>query len=300
MLDKNMCRRWDGSPALPYFKSSDLGIEEKRFSFKSGKNTLYGSKYFKKGVIYKDLVVFFHGLGAGRNAYMKEISEFVKHGYLVYAYDYTGCMESEGNNIIGLGQPLKDVECFFEYLDTDENAKGLNRFVVGHSWGGYVASYSIGNEKFRIKKAVSMAGFLKPEDQYYDLAPQLKKLKIFLRLYFKNGLKNYGNVDVKEIIKKTKTPFLYVQGIQDKTVPYKNNGKAIEELSRENKSIKTKIFERRGHNIHMSNEAENYCASLLNEGLNKPNNKPELTMDIQKATVEDPRVMKCIFDFLNS
>ena len=50
----------------------------------------------------------------------------------------------------------------------------------------------------------------------------------------------------------------------------------------------------------MSNDAENYCASLLNEGLNKPNNKPELTMDIQKATVEDPRVMKCIFDFLNS
>jgi hypothetical protein len=58
-------RRSDGSPAYPYFKASDFGVNEKPFSFQSGPWILRGSKYAFGPGPYKAVLVFFHGYGLG-------------------------------------------------------------------------------------------------------------------------------------------------------------------------------------------------------------------------------------------
>jgi pimeloyl-ACP methyl ester carboxylesterase len=95
-MKRDVIHRMDGSPAFPYWKAKDLGVEEEVFSFLSGRWKLYGSRYFVGKGPYKALVVFYHGIGAGRNAYVQPICDLAKQGYLVYAFDNTGSMQSEG------------------------------------------------------------------------------------------------------------------------------------------------------------------------------------------------------------
>jgi pimeloyl-ACP methyl ester carboxylesterase len=83
----------------PLFLIGRLKILEslkKNFSFVSGRWMLSGSRYFVGNWPYKALVVFYHGIGAGRNAYVQPICDLAKQGYLVYAFDNTGSMQSEG------------------------------------------------------------------------------------------------------------------------------------------------------------------------------------------------------------
>jgi len=299
-ISNNVNRRWDACPTLPFYSSSDLGIEEETFSFYSGKNRLYGSRYFLSNRPTKAIVVFFHGIGGGRSSYLKEIAETVKHGYLVYAYDYTGAMQSEGKSILGLGQIIRDQEAFFSFLDKDPKAEGKKRYAMGHSWGGYGALASI-RGAFGVSKIVSISGFIRPSLEYLALIKKTKNvlisLDIRLNLFFRLG--KYGDYDPRKDLSRKDVQVLYIQGRLDHSVPFATSGEVLQKEFKNNPRFTFLFVDDQHHAPFVSKRAEDYQNDLGKKGLQRFDRPEGLEMDIAKATEENPKVMKAIFDFLD-
>ena len=290
--------RYDGCPAFPYWRSEDLGIEEKRFSFMSGKWRLRGSKYYLKGSKPKALVIFFHGLGDGRASYIKEISLLVKEGYLVYAYDNTGCMESEGTSIVSFDQTLKDQRAFFKYLESDEDSKGLRRFSIGHSWGGFGAMMSCKKE-YKIEKCVSMAGFCRTIDVL--VLRYGKKCNSYIKAAMKMALKNLTGKDANKFsideIFSSSAEVLYIYGEKDKLVTKEIGFDLLNKAFKNDRRIHFLEVKNVGHSVFREPEAESYVGSLLKKGLGTINSPEGLSMDLEKATKENEIVWSTIFGF---
>jgi pimeloyl-ACP methyl ester carboxylesterase len=292
-------RRWDGSPAFGYVSVREAGVHEERFSFFSGKWLLSGSRYYAKKGQYKALVVFFHGIGSGRNAYNLPIIDLVKQGFLVYAYDNTGSMESEGPCIYGLGQTNKDMRAFFAWLDHDKEAQGLRRYVVGHSWGGYSALMALQPE-YKIDRCVSIAGFTCSSDLYVAMTKNfnLKPLKWLIKLNLYNLLGPDGDRSAVPLLQKTPAQVLYIQGDKDPMVPPEAGYLLLQKELPENPHIHYLVRPNRHHQCFLSPMSEKYLEDLMEQGLTSLSCPPGLKMELNKACEEDPEVMKAIFDFL--
>lgn len=300
ILNKAHGRRYDGFASLRYYTAEGLCLKEKRFSFRSGKWTLSGSKYFPNAAP-KALVVFFHGVGAGRAAYLLEISELVKQGYLVYAYDNTGCVESQGPKIYGVGNVNKDIEAFYSWLEKDQDSYGLARFSVGHSWGGYSALLS-SKSAYKVEKIVSISGFMKPSDEYvYYIRQKLfHHLKPLIHVALKLQLGRNGDYDAAKSLEKSNASVLYIQGDEDKTVTLDAGYNSIKKRFGSNRRFSFLLVQGKKHNPYMTKKAEKYLDELGSKGILSPKGDTSLMMDIKAATEEDPVVTKAIFDFLKN
>ncbi|MGN1347223.1 MAG: hypothetical protein ACI4V1_10600, partial [Eubacteriales bacterium] len=93
---EQLFNRYDENGAVFYFSAADFpGLTAEPYSFSGGAgHTLKGAFYHYGSPIADRILVFDHGMGGGHRAYMKEIEQLARHGYLVFAYDHTGCMES--------------------------------------------------------------------------------------------------------------------------------------------------------------------------------------------------------------
>ena len=291
--------RYDGMPNVPYYHPEDLGLQAEDFSFQSGKWRLAGSRYYVKKGSYKALVVFFHGLGAGRDAYLKEIAAFAKQGYLVYAFDNTGCEQSQGPYIYSLSQIVKDQRAFFKWLDEDPEAQGLKRFAVGHSWGGY-ATIQATRKEYRIEKAVSISGFVSLSTMYaLRVNPKMFKIMkpwISFAMWLQFG--KDGDPDGVKILKESKCPLLYIQGTKDNMVPIEAGLLDLQKRLAGEHQIKLMSIPNRKHNPYMTLAAENELNRLVAEGITNPKKAPHPEMDLEKTTEQEEHVMKAMFDFL--
>jgi pimeloyl-ACP methyl ester carboxylesterase len=303
VIDAQVKRRYDGAPTLPYFTPEELDLEEEPFSFYSGEYLLRGSRYSAKNRRdYIGLMIVFHGLGAGRTAYFTEIDRFAKLGYLVYAFDYTGCMQSEGPYIKGLGQSVKDTEAFFRFLDGDPKAKGLERYAFGHSWGGYTCMMACTPEH-HIKKAIAVSGFVRTSLEYVSL-PGYTKAKPFrplikLRLY--NELGKYGDASVFKVLDHSPTHFMISQGKDDDMVPFYSSGALIEKRYKGDKRFTFKFYESGyKHQPCLTKEAAAYQKELMDKGVMRPEANSDVKMDIGKATELNEAFFKSAIDFLRA
>lgn len=297
-LKKTFGVRYDGSPAFPYWRSEDLGINETRFSFFSNGNLLRGSRYFLKGKKPKAIIIFFHGIGDGRASYIKEISLLVKEGYVVYAYDNTGCMESEGKGMISLDQTLIDQKAFFEYLEKDESAKELKRYAVGHSWGGFGAMMSCKKE-YKIEKCVSLAGFVKTS---LLIANQLPKTNKVILKAIEKALKmdcgKFANKYAIDVIRESDAKVYYLFGEKDRIVPRTIAADLLIKEFEGNPRIRIEEVKNIGHSVYRDPKAEAYVGSLLKQGLGTLDCKEGVSMDLERATVENETLWSKIFGFL--
>jgi pimeloyl-ACP methyl ester carboxylesterase len=299
--DKYLCHtRSDGSPVYPYFSERQFNVKKEDFSFPSGQWILHGSRYHFGEGPYRGVLIFFEGIGSGRNAYMKPICLFAKQGYLVYAFDYTGCMESEGPYIYGMGQVVNDEKAFFEWLDHDPAAQGYERYVVGHSWGGYAALIA-SNPMYKAKRVVSISGFNRVSDEYKVLVPQLRsKLLLFLaKIYLWVRLGKAGNLAASAVLKKSTCPVLYIQGDQDKTVPPSAGRLSLERDLQGQKNVRFLDVPGRGHQCFLSIKSEEYINELWDKKLTSPNGPIGLKMDLETAGEENKELLQTIFDFLS-
>ncbi len=299
-LMKDAGIRYDGSPLLPYYSADDFSLDETFFSFISNGYRIYGSRYKKKGVKIKALVVFFHGIGAGRTAYMNLIARLCNDGCLVYAYDNRGSMQSEGRGYNGLGECAITQKDFFSFLDQDVEAKGLKRFCIGHSWGGYAALLSL-QKQYNVAKAVSISGFLKPESEIIALIPRFKnKLVAFfgelaMRAYY--GRKR--NVDALKIVKGSDANILYVQKKGDPVVPFKVSGGMLRKECEKQSNVELILIDGEGHSPYLTDRAEKYTSSYLKSHLHDSNKEKLDHLDIEKACEINEGIYKRIIDFLS-
>ena len=120
VFKKQMYNRCDDNGTAYYFSADDFeGLNKRGFTFTAqAGHTLQGYFYWYENPMENRLVVFEHGMGGGHRSYMREIETIAKKGYMVFAYDHTGCMESGGESPNGFAQSLKDLDCCISTLKT--------------------------------------------------------------------------------------------------------------------------------------------------------------------------------------
>ena len=99
-------RRYDGNPNLKYFTADDFQhLEAEPISFPSDKRQiLRGYIYRSNQIRAEGLIIFSHGYGAGHLSYTTEINTLAQAGFVVLAYDATGCVGSDGKYFGGFDQ----------------------------------------------------------------------------------------------------------------------------------------------------------------------------------------------------
>ena len=98
-------------------------------------------------------------MGGGHRSYMREIERLAKAGYLVFAYDHTGCMESEGESTNGFAQSLSDLDACLTALKQLSSVQGKRISVMGHSWGAF-STMNICALHPDVTHIVAMSGFV--------------------------------------------------------------------------------------------------------------------------------------------
>ena len=158
---KQFMSRCDDTGKAYYFSAADFpGLRQESFSFTaSAGHTLQGYFYCYDEVIPGRILVFDHGFGGGHRSYMKEIETLCRHGYLVFSYDHTGCMESGGESPNGLSQSLRDLNDAINALKADSRFADFDFSVMGHSWGGY-STLNIAALHPDISHIVVLSGFV--------------------------------------------------------------------------------------------------------------------------------------------
>ena len=134
-----ICTRCDDTETVFYYSADDfegLVCESYKFTSSQG-HTLQGYIYNYDNFREGRLVVFDHGFGGGHRAYMKEIELLCRHGFQVFSYDHTGCMESGGESAGGLSQSLCDLNDCLTTIKADSRFSDVDISVMGHSWGGF-------------------------------------------------------------------------------------------------------------------------------------------------------------------
>ncbi len=115
------------------------GLQRMKYEFPSDRGQLLTGYMYSAGVSPKGIIVIAHGLGAGCNSYMDCANFFAHNGYLVFAYDATGCDESAGDGLGGIPQGVVDLDRAITFVEKSGNFPDLPIALFGHSWGGYSA-----------------------------------------------------------------------------------------------------------------------------------------------------------------
>jgi len=165
MYKDMLFKRCEDEGTAYYFSAADFpGLHVQPYTFTaSAGHTLQGYLYRYDTPKSNRLVVFDHGFGGGHRSYMKEIELLCRHGYRVFAYDHTGCMESGGEHPNGLAQSLCDLNDCITAIKKDPRFMGLKISVVGHSWGGF-ATANIAALHPEIAHVVVLSGFVSVEE----------------------------------------------------------------------------------------------------------------------------------------
>ena len=240
------------------------GLTEEPAPFMSGKNKLYGAFFSHEGhKPYKALMIVSHGIGCSHKNYLQVIDYFTRKDYLVFAFDMTGCCQSEGEKgMDGLQRAIIDLEHAILFATSQNKAQGLKTFVFGHSWSGYASACVLNVEKARekIDALATIAGFNSfwgvMRDQGIRKCGNVVKLAkpfAYLAAIFKYG--KYATMHGITGINKYDGPVYVAHSKDDKTVPYSLSIARRQEKCT-NKNAEFHIYEDRGHTIYRPIECE--------------------------------------------
>lgn len=253
-----------------YLRYSDVADEYPRelLSFNSGENKLQGYLYGADSS--KGLVVVCHGLGGGAENYLDVTLEFVDAGYMVFAYDNTGCYNSEGKNCIGLSQSVIDLDAALTFIESESRFDGLPVLLYGHSWGGYAVT-AIFNYDHEIAGSAAVAGFNKPMQMIIEWARGMMGGFAYVEypyiwLYQKGIFGDKLETTAVDGLNRVDTPVLIIHGTADATIGFDESAIIAyrDEITNPNVQYKICTNERQnGHNnLFVSTESLDYLEEL--------------------------------------
>lgn len=304
--------RCDDNGTAFYFTAKDFnGLNCEEYTFKSSKgHHLAGYLYSYENPIEKRIVVFDHGFGGGHTAYMKEIEMLCRHGYLVFAYDHTGCMKSGGETPNGMAQSLCDLNDCIYTLKADKRFEKYDFSVMGHSWGGF-STLNISALHPDISHVVVLSGFVSVNilvDAFF--AGLLKPYRKSIMKLEKSSNPEFIRYNAIETLSNTKAKVLLIYSDNDalckKTVHYDMLKNALG--GKEN--IEFVLENGKGHNPNYTVDAVAHLVEYIN-AKNKLTKQKKLVTDEQKKeflasfdwnrmTKQDERVWQKIFDCLDN
>ncbi|WP_022747724.1 alpha/beta hydrolase family protein [Lachnobacterium bovis] len=228
-------------------------LNRREVEFYSGKNKLRGYVYGEEN---KDMIVFSHGIWSGHEDYMAFLKWFIDRGYAVFAYDYTGYNNSQGDNAKGLTQSMIDLDNALTFIEKDNTLKQHNIYLMGHSWGGY-ATASVLRYKHNVKAAVPLSGFNDPETISLDVTDKLigkpaYLLTPFLRLNQYRLFKDKGSIKAVDSINSTNIPVLIVHANKDAFIKFDKTSIIAQKDKITNKNVQYYVITKKHINDHSS------------------------------------------------
>ena len=303
--------RCDDRGVAYYFSAKDFeGLSYERFDFTAAAgHTLRGRLYSYPSPISGRIVVFDHGFGGGHLSYMKEIELLCRHGYLVFAYDHTGCMESGGECTNGMAQSLSDLNDCITALRADERFSQYDISVIGHSWGGY-STLNISALHPDLSHVVVISGFVSVEE--------------LVKSYFSGILRPYRR-PILELERKSNphfSTFHAVNSLRDTQAKvlliYSDNDKMCKRVHYDilkqglagKENVSFLLVKGKGHNPNYTEDAVKYLAKYvkamsrgMKEGsLKTPEERAAFvsSFDWDRMTAQDGAVWQEIFACLDN
>lgn len=302
--------RYDELPYVRYFHHTDFkGLKAKPYSFISHKNALKGNFYFYDGYKQDKIVIFCHGIGGGHSSYFSEINTLAKHGYMVLAYDNTGCVASEGKDIEGLGSSLRDLDNAIISLKKNEEYKDKKIYVMGHSWGGYAASNIFNFQQ--IDKVVAVSPFICLKQIYNDFFHGFSKLFIprILQLEGKAVGRKYAKSTAVNALNNVFGKALVIHSTDDRLVKYKTTT-AVLQKKIISPNVKFIVVDNKDHHPLYTKEGADYYNEVF-DSFNKLVAEKKLEtieakkeyfskVDFKMMVTQDAEIWNQIFDFLDN
>lgn len=304
--------RCDDNATAYYFSADDFhGLHKESYNFKSSKgHNLQGYLYYYDNPIKDRLVVFDHGLGGGHRSYMKEIEKLCGHGFSVFAYDHTGCMESEGENPNGMAQSLFDLNDCITALKNDTRFAKCDVSVMGHSWGGFSA-LNISALHPDISHVVVLSGFVSVElliNSYFGGI--LKGYRKAIMQIEHDANPDFVGYNAVESLSKSNAKVLLIYSDNDKLCRKAAHYDTLKAGLKDKENIKLLLVSNKGHNPNYTEDAVKYLGEYVSKRA-KMIKKKQLQTDEQKKnflaswdwnrmTSQDDTVWAEIFNCLDS
>ena len=304
--------RVDDDGTVFYFSVADfIGLRREAFAFPSVcGHTLRGYFYWYDRCKKDRLIVFDHGMGSGHRGYMTEIELLARRGYLVFAYDHTGCMESDGEGMGGFTQSLKDLNDALTALKAHAVYGGLPISVIGHSWGGY-AVLNIAAYHPDVTHIVAMAGFLSLEtalSQFFR-----GPLAYFGKRMYAKALADdpeFASANAIAALARTEAKVLVMHSKDDKTLSFAKNFSVLQKTFGKRENFTFLFMKGKNHNPNYTADAVAYKDEFF-KIYQKVKKNGELTtadektafirnFDWRRMTRQDLRVWRMIYQTLES
>ena len=305
---KTMHSRCDDTGLLYYFTAKDFpGLTFAPYTFPSSLgHTLQGGFYYYGQTPPAKLVVFDHGFGGGHTAYMKEIELLAKAGYLVFAYDHTGCMASGGAGARGLSQSLRDLDDCLNALKGNSTVDTKEIYVVGHSWGGF-STMNISALHPEVKKVVVISGFVSVGRMVGgQFSGKLSKYAPAVFALEQNTNPDYVFYDGIDTLSRGQTKAFLIYDAGDPLVSKAHHYDPLFEALNGVEGISFLLTEGKAHNPNYTKEAVLLLGDLnqaLKKGKKLKSEKKKQAFkdafDWDKITEQDPLVWEQIFSFLD-
>jgi pimeloyl-ACP methyl ester carboxylesterase len=215
--------------------------------------------YYKSNNIKNKNLIFLHGLGASSKTWSR-VASILPTKYNLYFIDLLGHGRSDAP-IIDYNIKLQ-VDVINEFIN---NLSLSNVYLIGHSYGGWIAATYAAISKFPLRGLVLVdsAGL----DINFNLITPKESLALKEKMYYqimkidgnrsyviKNILDSEFNKEwlTEEILNKINIPTLIIWGENDKII----NTKYAEIFNKRIKNSKSKIIKNAGHNVHYTNPDE--------------------------------------------
>lgn len=304
----NLLVRYDPDGSIVYLTPEQVGIQGRSFDFAGNRGQRLRGYFYTKGTPTSDrLVVFDHGMGCGHKAYMREIAAICERGYEVFAYDHTGTLESEGDNIGGFTQSLADLDHAISAIKAEGEVAGREIAVIGHSWGGY-STLNIAAYHPDITHVVSLSGFISTRAMISCILGKMQKYVPVLFALEAERFGPYAYSDARLSLTLAKnTKALVIHSKDDMTCPFTHFEKLREAIG-EGKNVTYLAVEGKNHNPNFTSEAVAYKDRFFGE-LTRLKKKKKLSTEESKAqfvakwdfikmTEQDTELWQKIFNFI--
>ena len=302
-----MYSRCDDTGKAFYYSADDFpGLHKDEYSFvASAGHKMKGYLYHYDQLISGRLVIFDHGFGGGHRSYMKEIELLCRQGYLVLAYDHTGCMESGGKTPNGLAQSLCDLNDCINSVKKDSRLSGLDISVIGHSWGGY-ACLNIAALHPEVSHIVVISGFVSVEMAINSFfAGPLKIYRKAILQLEKETNPDFIGYNAVETLSQTAAKVLLIYSDDDRLCPMNPHYTVLKSGLEGKKNIHFLPVSGKGHNPNYTADAVKYLGEY-SAAVRRKTKKKELETEKQKAdfvasfdwnrmTAQDAAVWNAIF-----
>ena len=302
--------RCDDTETVFYFSDEHFcGLKKESYPFKaSAGHTLSGYIYQYENPVDNRLVVFDHGFGGGHRAYMKEIEMLCKHGYTVFAYDHTGCMESGGVSPNGLAQSLCDLNDCITALKADARFANFDISVMGHSWGAF-STLNISALHPEISHIVAISGFVSVEEMLKTFFAGIMKgyRKPVFELECESN-PEYVKFNAVESLRASNTKALLIYS-EDDQMCKREHYDILREGLKDKENISFILMSNKGHNPNYTEDAVKYLGEFGKARAKLLKNKKATdaekaafvaSFDWERMTAQDNALWDKIFTHLDS